>query len=117
MGGDKVTYYSSIVQFDAMCEALSASDQYACEAALLRNLTDIRIDVIAHMSLTTELCDMYRGSRKSAIMIHDGVLCLLVLSFQLYQVSVCGSRVGFGAHVCYHCRISPPRFLAECRKR
>ena len=27
------------------------------------------------------------------------------------------ARVGFGAHVCYHCRISPPRFLAECRKR
>ena len=26
-------------------------------------------------------------------------------------------RVGFGAHECYHCRISPPRFLAECRKR
>ena len=26
-------------------------------------------------------------------------------------------RVGFGAHVCYHCRISPPRFPAECRKR
>ena len=26
-------------------------------------------------------------------------------------------RVGFGAHVCYHCRIRPPRFLAECRKR
>jgi len=26
-------------------------------------------------------------------------------------------RVGFGAHVCYHCRISPPRFLAKCRKR
>ena len=25
--------------------------------------------------------------------------------------------MGFGAHVCYHCRISPPRFLAECRKR
>jgi len=25
--------------------------------------------------------------------------------------------VGFGAHVCYRCRISPPRFLAECRKR
>jgi len=24
-------------------------------------------------------------------------------------------RVGFGAHVCYHCRISPPRFLAERR--
>ena len=28
-----------------------------------------------------------------------------------------GPRVGFGAHVRYHCRISPPRFLAECRKR
>jgi len=27
-----------------------------------------------------------------------------------------GPRVGFGAHVCYHCRISLPRFLAECRK-
>ena len=27
---------------------------------------------------------------------------------------VFGPRVGFGAHVCYHCRISPPRFLAEC---
>jgi len=26
-------------------------------------------------------------------------------------------RVGFGAHVCYHCRISPPHFLAECHKR
>jgi len=26
-------------------------------------------------------------------------------------------RVGFGAHVCYICRISPPRFLTECRKR
>ena len=26
-------------------------------------------------------------------------------------------RVGFGAHVCYHCRISPPRFLAKCHKR
>jgi len=26
-------------------------------------------------------------------------------------------RVGFGAHVFYHCRISPPCFLAECRKR
>jgi len=26
-------------------------------------------------------------------------------------------RVSFGARVCYHCRISPPRFLAECRKR
>ena len=27
------------------------------------------------------------------------------------------ARVGFGVHVCYQCRISPPRFLAECRKR
>ena len=26
-------------------------------------------------------------------------------------------RVGFGAHVCYHCRISPPCFLAEYHKR
>jgi len=26
-------------------------------------------------------------------------------------------RVGFGAHLWYHCRISPPRFLAECRKK
>jgi len=26
-------------------------------------------------------------------------------------------RVGFGADVCYHCRISPPYFLAECHKR
>jgi len=26
-------------------------------------------------------------------------------------------RVGFGAQVWYHCRIIPPRFLAECRKR
>jgi len=28
-----------------------------------------------------------------------------------------GPRVGFGAQASYHCRISPPRFLAECRKR
>jgi len=26
-------------------------------------------------------------------------------------------RVGFGAQAGYHCRISPPRFLVECRKR
>jgi len=34
----------------------------------------------------------------------------------IQSVSV-SPRVGFGAHVCDHCRISPPRFLAECRKR
>ena len=33
------------------------------------------------------------------------------------QLYLSWSRVGFGAHVCYHCRISPPRFLAECCKR
>jgi len=34
-------------------------------------------------------------------------------------LNVCPSvpRVGFGAQVWCHCRISPPRFLAECRKR
>jgi len=36
----------------------------------------------------------------------------------LVFLSVLGlPRVGFGAHVCYYCGISPPRFLAECRKR
>jgi len=45
----------------------------------------------------------------------------------LYSTKVCAGcvslitksapRVGFGVHVCYHCRISPPRFLAECHKR
>jgi len=36
---------------------------------------------------------------------------------QLSVLSAVLPRVGFGAHVCYHCRVSPPRFLAECRKR
>ena len=35
----------------------------------------------------------------------------------IYSVRPGPPRVGFGAHVCYHCRISPPRFLAECCKR
>ena len=33
------------------------------------------------------------------------------------KVSLHLPRVGFGAQVCCHCRISPPRFLAECCKR
>ena len=74
MDAEKVVYYSSMVQFDALCAALSTSDQYACEVALLLTLTDIRPDVIAHMSITAELSDFYRGARKSAIMIHDGML-------------------------------------------
>ena len=73
MRDEQVAYYSSIVQFDAVCEALSADSQHSCEVALLQTLTDIRIDIIAHMSVTAELGDMYRGSRKSAIMTHDGV--------------------------------------------
>lgn len=73
VGDEQVAYYSSIVQLDALCAALSASDQYSCEVALLSTLTDIRIDVVAHMSLTAELSEMFRGARKSAIMIHDGV--------------------------------------------
>jgi len=87
MGDEKVAYYSSIVQFDALCAALSTSDQYACEVALLHTLTDIRPDVIAHMSLTTELTDMYRGARKSAIMIHDGMLYLLIEAAKAHTLS------------------------------
>ena len=34
-----------------------------------------------------------------------------------YGLSIRQPRVGFGVHVCYHCRISPPSFLAECHKR
>jgi len=83
MGDEKVAYYSSVVQFDALCEALSADSQYPCEVALLDTLNDIRKDIIAHMSVTTELCDMYCGLRKSAIVIHDGLFTvhILVLSF------------------------------------
>ena len=49
-------------------------------------------------------------------------ICHSILSLQAYKSSGPWSylrvpRVGFGAHVCYHCRTSPPRFLAECRKR
>ena len=87
MGDEEVAYYSSIIQFDALCEALSTSDQYACEVALLRTLVDIRPDVVAHMSLTAELSDMYRGARKSAIMIHDGMLCLLMQAVKALTLS------------------------------
>jgi len=38
--------------------------------------------------------------------------CALSCNIELYLPCV-----GFRAQVCYHCRISPPRFLAECRKR
>lgn len=76
MGDGKGTYYSSIVQCDALCAALSASTRYSCEVALLDTLNDIRIDLIAHMSVTAELNDMFRGTRKSAIMVHDGALTI-----------------------------------------
>ena len=79
MGDGKGAYYSSIVQCDALRAALSASSQYSCEVALLNTLNDIRIDLIAHMSVTAELNDMFRGSRKSAVMIHDGVLTLFLI--------------------------------------
>jgi len=52
--------------------------------------------------------------------IHSKIL-IIVYSRLLNDVnSMCWltkPRVGFGAQVCYHCRISPPRFLAECCKR
>jgi len=78
MGDEKVAYYSSIVQFDALCATLSEESQYPCEVALLHALNDIRIDVIAHMSVTAELTDMCCGAKKSAIMIHDGMFDLIL---------------------------------------
>jgi len=84
MGDGKGAYYSSIVQCDALCAALSASStQYSCEVDLLNTLSDVRTDLVAHMSVTAELNDMFRGTRKSAIMIHDGVF-FLVLSVYSY---------------------------------
>jgi len=71
-----VAYYSSIAQFDAVCEALSQNSPYSCEVALLHTLADIRADVVTHMTVTAELADLYRGRKKSAIMIHDGLLIL-----------------------------------------
>ena len=44
---------------------------------------------------------------------YDGMFFIRQMDFLKLTVP----RVGFGAHVWYHCRISPPRFLAECRKR
>jgi len=93
MGDEEVAYYSSVMQFEAVCAALSASDrQYSCEVALLRTLNDIRTDVMAHMSLTAELTDKYRGRRKSAIAIRDGVFYLHSCIHSIFscEVSVCG---------------------------
>jgi len=80
MGDGKGAYYSSIVQCDALCAALSASSRYSCEVALLDTLNEIRIDLIAHMSVTAELNDMFRGTRKSAVTIHDGALAVFLFS-------------------------------------
>jgi len=78
MGDGKAAYYSSIVQCDAVCAALSAAgSQYSCEVELVNTLNDIRSDLTAHMNVTAELNDMFRGTRKSAIMIHDGLLTKL----------------------------------------
>jgi len=92
---EQVAYYSSVVQFDAVCAALSADSRYSCEVALLQTLTDIRTDVITHMSITAELDAKYRGLRKSAIVAHDGVLIIFVvmLSFHSYMASL-------GSHTC-----------------
>lgn len=79
LGEEKVAYYSSVVQFAALWTELSANGQYSCEVALRDALTDIRDDVIAHMNITMEICDMFRGKRKSSIMIHDGLLTLFIL--------------------------------------
>jgi len=49
---------------------------------------------------------------RSRITILPQVGCFSLATYDTIQ-----PRVGFGAHVCYHCRISPPRFLAECRNR
>ena len=46
----------------------------------------------------------------------NGTVTFCVLLNMLGGLVINKPRVGFGAHVWYHCRISPPRFLAECRK-
>jgi len=79
MGEDKVVYYSSVVQLDALCATLSADSQHPCEVALLHSLNDMRSDIIAHMNVTAELTDSCRGARKSAVMIHDGLFCLFIM--------------------------------------
>jgi len=71
---EKVAYYSSVIQFDALCVALSASNEYMCEVELLQALTDVRDNVVEHMRITAELTDKLRGSKKSAIVIHDGTM-------------------------------------------
>jgi len=90
MRDEQVAYYGSIVQFDTVCAALCATGQYSCEVTLLQTLTDIRNDVVAHMSITAELAAKYRGSRKSAIVVHDGgfITFVLMLSFHLHMVSL-----------------------------
>jgi Flp pilus assembly CpaE family ATPase len=66
-----VWYYSSPAQLDELLQVL-ISTTYPPEMKLLAAINEMRNVINAHMNITLELVERFRGSRKSAISLHDG---------------------------------------------
>ena len=73
---EKLWYYSSIEQFE---EVLSSLDREHWEADLYGALIDFREDILRQMSITEELTDHHKGSRKSILEIENSKYLVDVL--------------------------------------
>jgi hypothetical protein len=66
-----IWYYSSSAQLDELQQVLSSSS-YPPEMELLAAIDEMKTVINSHMNITVQLVERFRGSRKSAISVHDG---------------------------------------------
>ena len=71
---DQITrYYSSPVQLDHLKRVLGSSKLYQCEIHLLSAINRMNDEIISCMNITANLVNRFRGSKKAAIHLHDGL--------------------------------------------
>jgi len=51
---------------------LGSGTQYPIEVDLLDAINEIREEIVIHMNITAQLVERSKGSKKSAIHLHDG---------------------------------------------
>lgn len=74
----EVWYYSTPTQLDELIDTLDANDM---EAALCRELSDFREEMVRQMEITEKLTSQSKGNKKSYFDYDNGesVLCFCVL--------------------------------------
>ena len=66
-------YYSSPDQLDELRHVLGSSTNYPVEVDLLNVISEMREEIVIHMNVTAQLVERFKGSKKSAIHVHDGL--------------------------------------------